>query len=124
MSDNQEITTLELAVRMVMYGVGATNTIPIKLSSAGKVYGDLHIGTGLSLASRSGLTYLDAAESSSVGAVGIPLYLNHEAVPEPDPELSIVSPYFIFDDYEFMYLLWPDGSRHERRIALDHEDGV
>lgn len=50
---------------------------------------------------------------------GVPIYLNHSLV--PIPEAGYVKEYYIYNDYDFKYMLWPDGSRHNRRLPLSFE---
>ena len=50
---------------------------------------------------------------------GVPIYLNHTLV--PIPATGYVKEYYIYNDYQFKYMLWPDGSRHNRRLPLSFE---
>jgi hypothetical protein len=50
---------------------------------------------------------------------GIPIYLDHDLV--PIPQVGYVTEYYIYDDYDYKYMLWPDGSRHNRRLPLSEE---
>jgi hypothetical protein len=122
MSENQDITTLELAVRAVVYGVCETNSLLVKLNSPGKVYGELLLGTGLSLSAAAGKTYLNAAASVVTETTSLPIYMNHEAAAVELPEAGAVKVYFLYDDYDFIYVLWPDGERHNRRLPLSEEE--
>lgn len=51
---------------------------------------------------------------------GVPVYLNHELA--PIPQSGYVTIYYLHDQYDFLYMLFSDGSRHNVRIALDWED--
>lgn len=50
---------------------------------------------------------------------GIPIYLSHSLA--PIPPTGYVTEYYLHNDYDFKYMLWPDGSRHNRRLPLSFE---
>ena len=50
---------------------------------------------------------------------GTPIYLNHSLA--PIPPTGYVTEYYLYDDYDFKYMLWPDGSRHNRRLPISEE---
>lgn len=51
---------------------------------------------------------------------GIPIYASHDLAPVPAAER--VTMYLLTDDYEFLWYRWPDGSRHNVRVAFDWEE--
>jgi hypothetical protein len=113
------IVEQELEVRAIVYGVKDANSLLIKKISDGRVYDELCVGENLSLNTRDGKLYLDAAGEggSPVGKTGIPIYANHGIVPTP-PD-GVCTEYMITGDYDFTYFKWPDGLDHNRRKSLD-----
>ena len=57
--------------------------------------------------------------SRSRSFYGTPIYLNHSLAPIPMD--GYVTEYYLYGDYDFKYMLWPDGSRHNRRLPFSEE---
>jgi hypothetical protein len=73
-----------------------------------EIYRVLNLLDGGSVASRSKQYF------------GLPIYLNHTLAPTPETGYATI--YLLYNDYDFFYIRWPDGSRHNRRLAIDMEE--
>jgi hypothetical protein len=113
----ESIVTQELAIRAAIEDIGTENTLLIKDNRVGRTYIELSIGTGLSLATRDGKLYID----SSGGGGIVPIYASHEAAIVELPAAGTVKEYYLANDYDFKYMVWSDGSRHNRRLPLSWE---
>lgn len=113
----ESIVTKELAIRAAIEDIGEENTLLIKDGRNGRTYIILNIGTGLSLATRDGKLYIDASGGGGI----VPIYASHDAAIVELPAEGTVKEYYLEGDYDYRYMVWHDGSRHNRRMALDEE---
>lgn len=104
----ETITTQELAIRAAIENIESENTLMIKDSRNGRTYIAISLGYNLETDTRSSTLYLDAP--------GIPIY--DDPGDAPTPPTGYVTRYFLTDDYDYLYLKWPDGTNKNRRIPL------